>query len=438
MKKDSIYCVSFWLSPTAKASFPANIVAVNEVGANFSDTMPYSTTAYHLTLPYHVMNDTANHLDDTSQWYKIIGQYVAKGGEEWMTIGTFYNSVFPAYSVIPPAVYNPNAGGWTGYFYLDDVSVYQLSSLQAIHDTMYCDTSNLSQQLSSSIPAAGYTWSNGQTTQSITVKNPGVYWVAAHNECSLFTDTFHLNFVPLPTPVVRDTAICQHTANPQINVTGSNLTWYTSLSATTGTTTQPIINTSAPGTVTLYVAAVFGNCSSRRVPVNIAIVTKPDGHPLQEITPCREEFKSVTIGSSDAGTNYTWNTGETVCCIEPQRDGIYIRTAYNNCGSVIDTTVVRSVQCEGCMYFPTAFSPNKDGLNDFFRPIVLCPVSSYTLNIFNRWGECVFTGNTTTEKWDGTYNGGLMPLGTYYYLATYTHATTGKKFMLKGDVALVR
>lgn len=51
--------------------------------------MPYSCTVQNLSLSYEVMNDTNTHLTDTTRWYEIKGEYTAKGGEQWITIGHF-------------------------------------------------------------------------------------------------------------------------------------------------------------------------------------------------------------------------------------------------------------------------------------------------------------------------------------------------------------
>ncbi len=75
-------------------------------------------------------------------------------------------------------------------------------------------------------------------------------------------------------------------------------------------------------------------------------------------------------------------------------------------------------ECLGTVYFPNAFSPDGDSLNDVFRP-VLQNISSFQMYIFNRWGELIFSTYDSANGWDGTKNGEPCPEGNYSYTATY-------------------
>jgi len=56
------------------------------------------------------------------------------------------------------------------------------------------------------------------------------------------------------------------------------------------------------------------------------------------------------------------------------------------------------------MYIPSAFTPNGDGINDFFG-VKAEGIKLFKLQIFNRWGEIVFETDDITNLWDGTYQG---------------------------------
>jgi gliding motility-associated-like protein len=73
------------------------------------------------------------------------------------------------------------------------------------------------------------------------------------------------------------------------------------------------------------------------------------------------------------------------------------------------------------VHIPNSFSPGiTPGVNDAFGPVGLY-IENYTLKIYNRWGEEVFS-TSDGEKWDGTYEGELVPTGVY----TYTIVIFGK------------
>ena len=62
-----------------------------------------------------------------------------------------------------------------------------------------------------------------------------------------------------------------------------------------------------------------------------------------------------------------------------------------------------------------AFSPNGDGINDtYYVPVTnLSGVKHFHMDIFDRWGQLVYTTNDVTQGWDGTYKGTPQPEGVY-------------------------
>jgi gliding motility-associated-like protein len=83
-----------------------------------------------------------------------------------------------------------------------------------------------------------------------------------------------------------------------------------------------------------------------------------------------------------------------------------------------DTVFVRVYQ--GPQYYtPTAFTPNGDGLNDFFRAIPVEVTEIEYFRIFNRYGQLLFQTNKWLKGWDGTYQGKKQPMGTYVWTAKY-------------------
>ena len=67
---------------------------------------------------------------------------------------------------------------------------------------------------------------------------------------------------------------------------------------------------------------------------------------------------------------------------------------------------------------PTAFTPNGDGLNDYFGPLGKVP-EGYKLQIFNRNGEVVFVSSNIYQRWNGYYKGTLQPSSVFIYLVNY-------------------
>ncbi|MHB8208718.1 MBG domain-containing protein, partial [Mucilaginibacter sp.] len=83
---------------------------------------------------------------------------------------------------------------------------------------------------------------------------------------------------------------------------------------------------------------------------------------------------------------------------------------------------------------PNAFTPNGDGINDTWIIKYLDYYPNCTVEIFNRYGQNVYYSNSYGIPWDGTYKGGVLPTGTYYYIINLKN---GLK-VLSGYVALIR
>ena len=93
---------------------------------------------------------------------------------------------------------------------------------------------------------------------------------------------------------------------------------------------------------------------------------------------------------------------------------------------------------------PSAFSPNGDGLNDVFRPIgkflmdgIIEGEGSFSFNVYNRWGEIVFSTNNLYQGWDGMYRGEPCQQGAYIFTFT-VQGITKKIIHHSGTVTLVR
>lgn len=116
----------------------------------------------------------------------------------------------------------------------------------------------------------------------------------------------------------------------------------------------------------------------------------------------------------------------------------YIVTGYSpyNCPSRDSVNYSNIEQC--CTFsYPNAFTPNDDGSNDGWKPIVYGNVDSYLLSVYNRWGERVFISSDPNEHWRGTYAGKKADIGTYFYLLR-ANCTTGKEEVKSGEFILIR
>lgn len=120
---------------------------------------------------------------------------------------------------------------------------------------------------------------------------------------------------------------------------------------------------------------------------------------------------------------------------------VAIRLIVNNTFGCADTTT-RDVFVEPfySFFLPTAFSPNNDGVNDeYLGTGYYDSFKSFSLTVFNRWGEIVFQTTAPTTAWNGQKNntGNQLPEGVYLSVLTYKNYT-GKEIVQKNYVHLTR
>jgi gliding motility-associated-like protein len=121
---------------------------------------------------------------------------------------------------------------------------------------------------------------------------------------------------------------------------------------------------------------------------------------------------------------FYWNNTLGIDQFEAENyDGPLWIKAENDCGADSALTLVRTIDCECRLWFPNAFTPNTDQLNDDFRPQGDCKLLSFQWWIYNRWGELIYSGTDPESGWNGQINGRNAPVGTYFYRAEYEGVT---------------
>lgn len=136
--------------------------------------------------------------------------------------------------------------------------------------------------------------------------------------------------------------------------------------------------------------------------------------------------------------SYTWNTGIKGPEIQFDSSGIYIIQIKSKTCELLDSVRVELIDCSCSILIPNAFTPDKNGLNETFRPLVYCPINKYSMQIFNRWGQLIYETTDAFDTWDGTYNGTICESGVYFYIIQYSSQISGRQSPLKGTVNLIR
>ena len=136
------------------------------------------------------------------------------------------------------------------------------------------------------------------------------------------------------------------------------------------------------------------------------------------------------------GGNCSWQDGSTDSTYVVTLPGEYsVVVHYDGCVNS-DTVNIGECPPSGPVWFPDAFTPNGDGLNDTFRPVGT-GIEKFSMQIFDRWGTMVFETSSPGTGWDGTFKGSLCPEETYVFKAAYK-MTGGEEKQVTGTVILQR
>lgn len=131
-------------------------------------------------------------------------------------------------------------------------------------------------------------------------------------------------------------------------------------------------------------------------------------------------YESLHITSAKAFSKYQWSDGAKENKIKVEKPGTYSLkvTDANGCVGTDSITILQK-QCMLGVYIPTAFTPNMDGKNDFFKAIVFGKVLSFNMQVFNRAGQLIFQTTDPTKHWDGRYKGIDNSIAVYVWQCFY-------------------
>ena len=163
-------------------------------------------------------------------------------------------------------------------------------------------------------------------------------------------------------------------------------------------------------------------------------------HNLDDV-PCVDDTITVT---GHGAADYLWKLNEQTMGEGPEGSfalnlrsniiRVYAKDEHG-CESVAVVTIETKACCQ--MMIPNAFSPNGDGLNDKFGPETIGNPKEFKMMIFNRYGQLLFTSVSVSDRWDGTYLGKPVDMGTYFF-RVYNKCTTDAEETFKGDITLIR
>lgn len=360
--------------------------------------------------------------------------------------------------------------------------------------------------LNAGTPGSGYLWSTGATTQTITVTTNSNYWaeVTDQNTC-VNSDTIGVVFDPLPVVDLNDTTVCvSETITLDAENAGSSYLWSTGATTQTivlndATDTYTVVVTTPTWCVDSSTAVItfipfpVVDIGPDTALCDTDILTLDAGNPgsqftwstgsnLSTITLLTDEtvwvdvdngycvtrdsleavfnplpnyideeqrvvcldyppYKTV-LDAGNPGCTFLWSTDASTQVIDVESYGWYMVeiTTPLNC-TIVDSVLIEEY-CASQFFVPNTFTPDGDGVNDLFGPDGW-NISTVEMNIFNRWGELIFSGKDAEAFWDGNMNGNPVQDGVYVWKCSYrfvdnVEGDVGAKKEAVGHVTLVR
>lgn len=297
-------------------------------------------------------------------------------------------------------------------------------------DTSFCAGSSIVLQSSSGNPGASFLWNTGSNSPGISIDKAGLYWLEASNSCGKSRDSLNAALIPLPQPVLDKTSvICKGSTHLLDAGNGySGYTW------SNGASTQTI-NVNNAGTYWVQVKNSNG-CTNADTVIISRIAELPASFLPGIDSICSYEKKQLSPAQSYK--TYLWNDGSTGRSASISKAGTYwLQVTDNNNCSGRDSITIYSKQCIAGFYVPTAFSPNQDGRNDYFKPIIGGIAVNYQFTIYNRWGQIIFSSRDPLQGWDGRMNGKEPEKGIYIWTCQYQLEGMDRRSE-KGTVLLIR
>ncbi len=194
------------------------------------------------------------------------------------------------------------------------------------------------------------------------------------------------------------------------------------------------------GTFTVTVKPHYRVCRDTSISKTINVVFPPQLYLGMDTTIC-PGGEYITIGDNANAANtsakWKWNTGQTTPNIVVSAPGVYYASV-NIDGCYATDTITVENDCY--MNIPNVFSPNKDGMNDYFFPrqYLAKGLTSFKMDIYNRWGQLIFeTTSLEGAGWDGKFNNVDQPVGVYVYVIDATFKD-GQKEHHQSNVTLLR
>jgi gliding motility-associated-like protein len=319
-----------------------------------------------------------------------------------------------------------------------------------------------------------YTWTPSAPNASsmtvvgsaLTAQTTNTYSVMISDGCTIPNATAVFTVITNPLPSVTFTASTLEACAPAnidfVATPGSagnyTYSWISDNKDLMGTTNPLTYNYTVADTfdVKLTITDATTGCSSTLIKNNYILINKA---PIASFyaDPSSTSILDPNINfvnTSQGAVSYMWDFGDPVA-INGSNTSIAVNPSHyysqvgeyainlkatSSKGCIDIARVIIEIKPDFALYIPNAFTPDENGKNDIFQPMgVGINEDNYRMDIFDRWGENIFTSNDFRKGWDGSVKGGskMAPQGVYIYKIQVVDMQ-GAKHPYVGHVTVIR
>lgn len=335
------------------------------------------------------------------------------------------------------------------------VRVVNFVTLQAMPDTTICQGDTIGLRVISD--GLQYSWTAVSPNQvynplapnpQVMTMNTAAYNVTARIGSCTASESITVTAIPYPTVYAGpDTIICHQTfAQLQGSTNGNFYRWQPKPTLSDLTILDPIASPVVTTSYVLYATDDRTGCPKPSFD-SVKVTVLPD------IVAHAGRDTAVIVGqplqfNASGGVRYEWsppgglsdpNIANPVVTYFESTAGIRYKVRVFNEAGCVDSAFIRVKVFETIpsVFVPNAFTPNGDGRNDVLRPIAAGMQRIQFFQVFNRWGQMVFSTNVNEDGWDGTIAGKHQGQGTYVWVVKAIDYT-GAQYTQRGTVLLIR
>jgi len=300
-----------------------------------------------------------------------------------------------------------------------------------------------------------YTWSptNGlssitTSTTEVIVDETTIFQVIGQSTFGCL-DTAYATVLVVPDfeVTVNSDSICEGESTLLIANGATTYSW-TPLEGLNNVTGTEVL--ASPGNTTIYTVTGYKNGCYESAQSTVVVIPLTNATITATPNPVTTLESTVLFSSNIGNSSQSWYLDNLFLSAQlsfaydmPQIAGEYLvfLVTQNELGCVSIDSIIIVVNDDIVIYVPNSFTPDNDGFNQIFIPVVSGEVDKnfgYTFQIYNRWGEVVFKTTDISNGWDGTYKGMSCPDGVYTWTIQYKAKYNSSIFEESGHVTLLR